>query len=443
MPRRYFGTDGVRGRVGQFPLTVDFALHLASAAARVLAPNGGTVLVGKDTRLSGYMFESALEAGFVAAGVNVVLCGPLPTPAIAHLTKKLGYSFGAVISASHNPFDDNGIKFFDGDGRKLDDAIEAEIERALDESPVTRESSAIGSATRLASARIQYQDFLASLVPEDTDFTGLDIVIDCAHGAAYKVGPRVLQDLGATVTSLGTSPNGRNINLRCGSTSPQLMQRAVPAIEASLGIALDGDADRLVMADSEGNLVDGDQILYVIAKARQQHGTLRGPVVGTVMSNFGLEEALATLDIEFVRAQVGDRYVLEQLRQRGGVLGGEASGHILCLDRVTSGDALAAAIEVLGIIQETGRSLAELVSGMTKYPQVLNSVRLNERIDICEVDEVQRAIVEAEGALCGQGRVVLRSSGTELVVRVMVEAKNRDLAESVADTLSTVVARSI
>jgi len=443
MPRSYFGTDGVRGRVGHFPLTVDFALHLASAAARVLAPNGGTVLVGKDTRLSGYMFESALEAGFVAAGVNVVLCGPLPTPAIAHLTKKLGYSFGAVISASHNPYDDNGIKFFDASGRKLDDAIEAEIERALEERPVTLESSAIGSATRLASARIQYQDFLASLVPKATDFTGLDIVIDCAHGAAYKVGPRVLQDLGATVTSLGTSPNGRNINLRCGSTSPQLMQRAVPAIEASLGIALDGDADRLVMADSEGNLVDGDQILYVIAKARQRHDTLRGPVVGTVMSNFGLEEALATLGIEFVRAQVGDRYVLEQLRQRGGVLGGEASGHILCLDRVTSGDALAAAIEVLSIIQETGQSLAELVSGMTKYPQVLQSVRLNERVDVCELPEVQRAIVEAEDALGGQGREVLRSSGTEPVVRVMVEAQNRDLAESVADTLSAVVARSI
>ncbi len=443
MPRRYFGTDGVRGRVGHFPLTVDFALHLASAAARVLAPKGGTVLVGKDTRLSGYMFESALEAGFVAAGVNVVLCGPLPTPAIAHLTKKLGYDFGAVISASHNPYDDNGIKFFDASGRKLGDAVEAEIERALDESPVTLESSAIGSATRLASARIQYQNFLASLVPPGTDFTGLDIVIDCAHGAAYKVGPRVLQDLGATVTSLGTSPNGRNINLRCGSTSPQLMQRAVPAIEASLGIALDGDADRLLMADYDGNLVDGDQILYVIAKARKNRNTLRGPVVGTIMSNFGLEEALGALDIEFIRANVGDRYVLEQLREHGGVLGGEASGHILCLDRVTSGDALAAAIEVLSIVQETGQSLAELVSGMPKYPQALQSVRTSERVDIGESAEIQRAITEAESALGGRGRVVLRSSGTEPVVRVMVEAHNRDLAEGVADRLSAVVARSI
>ena len=381
MSRRYFGTDGVRGNVGHDPMTVDFTLRLASAAARVLAPNGGTALVGKDTRVSGYMFEAALEAGFVAAGVDVSLIGPLPTPAIAYLTQRFGCRFGVVISASHNPYDDNGIKFFDAGGSKLSDETEAEIESHLDGPPLTRESNSLGKANRVDKSRVVYQEFCASTLPPGMDLSGLKIVIDCANGAAYKVAPRVLADLGAEIIPIGCSPNGRNINLRCGSTAPELLQLTVSGVQADVGIALDGDGDRLVMVDHLGRLVDGDQLMFVIARDRLAHDELPGPVVGTVMSNLGLELALREAGVEFRRAQVGDRYVLAMLKEHGGVLGGETSGHLLCLDRTTTGDGLVSALQVLAAMKRSGRPLAELTAGMARLPQVMVNVGVAERID--------------------------------------------------------------
>src|ERR1700733_3396951 len=327
MSRKYFGTDGVRGRVGELPMTVDFALNLASAVARVLTPEGGTVLIGKDTRVSGYMFESALEAGFVAAGVNAMLIGPLPTPGIAYMTRRFECDFGVVISASHNPYDDNGIKFFDATGAKLSDDLEERIEQELAQPPVTRTSRSLGRATRVDRSRTHYQDFCASTIPPGTDLSGLKIVVDCANGAAYKVAPRVLADLGAEIVPIGCSPNGRNINDGCGSTSPELLQLTVPGVRAQVGVALDGDGDRVVMVDELGRCIDGDQLLYILARAGQGRGDLKGPVVGTVMSNLGLEHALTEIAIEFRRAQVGDRHVLATLNSVGGTLGGETSGH--------------------------------------------------------------------------------------------------------------------
>jgi phosphoglucosamine mutase len=438
--RHYFGTDGVRGRVGEHPLTVDFALKLASSAARVLAPSGGTVLVGKDTRLSGYMFESALEAGFVASGVNVMLIGPLPTPGIAYLTKRFECDFGVVISASHNLYEDNGIKFFDREGGKLSDEIEARIEEHLDEPPLTRVSGELGRAVRVDKSRVRYQEFCASTVP-GLDLTGFKIVIDCANGAGYKVGPRILADLGAEIVPIGCSPNGRNINLNCGSTSPELLQLTVPGVRANAGIALDGDGDRLVMVDHLGRLVDGDQLLYIIARARHEQNSLVGPVVGTVMSNLGLEHALAKQGIAFHRAKVGDRYVLEKLRQTGGVLGGETSGHLLCLDRTTTGDALISALQVLAIMKQSGRSLAELAAPMPKYPQVLENVRVARKIDPHTSPAVCEAVAAAERQLGSGGRIVLRASGTEPVIRVMVEGQDerlvRELARRLADSVAS------
>lgn len=438
MSRKYFGTDGVRGHVGQHPMTVDFALHLASAAARVLAPNGGTVLVGKDTRLSGYMFEAALEAGFVAAGVNVILMGPLPTPGVAYLTKRFECVFGVVISASHNLFGDNGIKFFDANGGKLSDEIEAEIERHLQEPPVTRVSGELGKATRMDKSRVRYQEFCASTVP-GLDLSDFKIVIDCANGAGYKVAPRVLTDLGAEIVPVGCSPNGRNINLNCGSTSPELLQLTVPGVRAQVGIALDGDGDRLVMVDHLGRIVDGDQLLYIIARARHEEKTLNGPVVGTVMSNLGLEHALGKLGIPFRRAKVGDRYVMEMLKETGGMLGGETSGHLLCLDRTTTGDALISALQVLSIMKRTGRSLAELAAPMPKYPQVLENVRMARKIDIAASPLIQEAVSHAERRLGENGRIVLRPSGTEPVIRVMVEGSDEKLVRELAGSLAASV----
>src|SRR5580698_2483735 len=336
----YFGTDGIRGRVGESPMTVDFALRLASAAARVLAPDGGRVLIGKDTRVSGYMFESALEAGFVAAGVDVMLIGPLPTPGIAYMTQRLGCNFGVVISASHNGYEDNGIKFFDGNGSKLSDTLESQIERLLDGPVVTRESQRLGKAVRTDRSRTQYQEFCASAIPAGMTLEGFKIVVDCANGAGYKVTPRVFADLGAEIVPIGCSPNGRNINDGCGSTHTELLQLTVPGVRAHVGIALDGDGDRVMMVDELGRCVDGDQLLYVLARARRDTGTLQGPVVGTVMSNLGLEQSLTALGITFLRAQVGDRNVLAMLQEVGGTLGGETSGHILCLDKTTTGDGL-------------------------------------------------------------------------------------------------------
>ncbi len=443
MARQYFGTDGVRGRVGQHPMTVDFALNLASAAARVLAPDGGKVLIGKDTRLSGYMFEAALEAGFVATGVDVLLIGPLPTPGIAYLTRKFECRFGVVISASHNAYDDNGIKFFDAEGGKLSDELEEQIEVELGRGPVTRESGQLGRATRVDKSRVAYQEFCASTMPAGVTLEGMKIVIDCANGAAYKVGPRVLADLGAEIVPVGCSPNGRNINDGCGSMAPQLLQLTVPGVRAAVGIALDGDGDRLVMVDHLGRVVDGDQLLYIMARARQSEGTLTGPVVGTVMSNFGLELALKTQGIDFQRAAVGDRYVLGLLRETGGVLGGETSGHILCLDQTTTGDAMISALQVLAIMRRTGQTLAELAAGMQRFPQVLLNVKVAQRFDPATVPAIQNSVRSIETRLGGEGRVVLRPSGTEPVIRVMVEGRDERATRAYADELAEVVRAAV
>jgi phosphoglucosamine mutase len=442
MSRQYFGTDGVRGKVGEEPMTVEFALRLASAAARVLAPDGGTVLVGKDTRLSGYMFEAALEAGFVAAGVNVLLVGPLPTPGIAYMLQKLHCDFGAVISASHNPYDDNGIKFFDRNGAKLPDELEHQIESYLAEPALTRESQRLGKATRVDKQRTLYQEFCASTMPAGVDLSGLKIVIDCANGAAYKVAPRVLADLGADIIPIGCSPNGRNINDGCGSTEPELLRMTVAGVKAQAGIALDGDGDRLVMVDHLGRMVDGDQLLYVLARARQREGGLAGPVVGTAMSNLGLELALGAQGIDFLRAAVGDRYVLQMLRENGGVLGGETSGHLLCLDKTTTGDGLVAALQVLAVMKQTRKSLAELAAGMQKFPQVMINVRVAEKFDAASHPVVSEAIARLEQSMAGRGRVVLRASGTEPVIRVMVEGEDEATVRAQAASLADVVRRA-
>jgi phosphoglucosamine mutase len=440
--RRYFGTDGVRGRVGEHPMTVDFALQLASAAARVLAPEGGTVLIGKDTRLSGYMFEAALEAGFVAAGVNVMLIGPLPTPGIAYMTRRFNCDFGVVISASHNLYDDNGIKFFDASGGKLSDEFEERIEAEMAQPPLTRASRNLGRATRADRSRTLYQEFCAATLPPGVDLSGLKIVVDCANGAAYKVAPRILADLGAEIVPIGCSPNGRNINDGCGSTAPDLLQLTVPGVRANVGVALDGDGDRLVMVDHLGRIVDGDQLLYVIARALKDSGSLRGPVVGTVMSNLGLELALRAAGIEFRRAAVGDRYVHALLRETQGMLGGETSGHILCLDKTTTGDGLVSALQVLAVMKHTGRELAELVAPMRKFPQVLLNVKVASRFDPTQVSAVQEAVARTEARLGDEGRVVLRASGTELVIRVMVEGREELLTRNAAAELAEVVRNS-
>ena len=453
MSSRYFGTDGVRGRVGHAPMTVDFALRLASAAARVLAPKGGRVLIGKDTRLSGYLFESALEAGFVAAGVDVMLIGPLPTPGIAYMTRRLGCSFGVVISASHNSYEDNGIKFFDRLGSKLSDEIEAQIERSIDDPVLTQESQHLGRAVRIDRSRTQYQEFCASTIPSGMTLAGFKIVIDCANGAGYKVAPRVLADLGAEIVPIGCSPNGRNINNGCGSTAPELLQLTVPGVRAQVGIALDGDGDRVVMVDELGRCVDGDQLLYVLATARKNTGCLHGPVIGTVMSNLGLEHALAEQGIAFKRAQVGDRHVLAMLNETGGSLGGETSGHILCLDKTTTGDGLISALQVLAVMKAAGAGLAELTAPMRKYPQVLLNVRVARRFDPKSEPAVMAAAAGVERQFNGLGRIVLRASGTEPVIRVMVEGYDavlvkkgaRELAsvvEAAADRLAVMVPRS-
>ena len=426
-------------------MTVEFALRLASAAARVLAPEGGSLLIGKDTRVSGYMFESALEAGFVAAGVDVLLTGPLPTPGIAYLTKRLGADFGIVISASHNAYYDNGIKFFDRDGEKLSGKVEADIEARLHEPPITRESHALGQATNVGSARKEYQEFCISTIPDGMDFSDLKIVVDASHGAAYKVAPRVIADLGAELIPVGCSPNGHNINDGCGSTSPDLLKLTVKGVRADVGMALDGDGDRVVMVDADGRLVDGDQLLYVLAKDRVEQNSLKGPVVGTVMSNLGLELALGEMGVDFRRANVGDRHILTMLKEHGGILGGETSGHLLCLDKTTTGDGLITALQIISIMKRTGRSLKELVGGMAQLPQTMLNVAVADHVDPHSEPGIRDAITAAENQLGDRGRVVLRASGTEPVIRVMVEGEDRDmvadlaqhLASSVRSTLST------
>lgn len=439
MSRKFFGTDGVRGRVGEAPLTADFALRLASAAARVLAPRGGSVLIGKDTRLSGYLFESALEAGFVAAGLDVYLTGPLPTPGVAYLAARYQCAFGVVISASHNPYHDNGIKFFDAAGGKLNDELERQIEAELDKPAITVTSEKLGRARNIGKDRALYEEFCKASLPQGTSLRGLKVVVDAAHGAAYKVAPRVLADLGAQVIPIGSAPNGKNINDGCGSTSPHLMQMTVRGTAADFGIALDGDGDRLVMADHTGALVDGDQLLYVLARGRQSQGRLQGPVVGTVMSNLGLEQALHAQGIEFRRAAVGDRYVLEMLREHRGILGGETSGHILCLDSTTTGDGLIAALQVIGALAALNRTLADVAAEMPKHPQVLINVRTSRRLDLKSCSPVQEARLAVEAELADTGRVVLRASGTEPLIRVMVEATTESAAHSAASHLAHIV----
>lgn len=440
--RRWFGTDGIRGRVGESPLTPEFVLRLGWAAATVLnRHDGGVAVIGKDTRRSGYMFESALEAGFSAAGMDIRLLGPVPTPAIAYLTRTFRAAVGVVISASHNPYEDNGIKFFGGDGRKLPDAVETEIESALEHDLTVVDPARIGSARRVEDARGRYIEFCKASLRFGLSFHGLRIVLDCAHGATYAVAPHVFRDLGAEVVTIGDEPDGLNINADCGSTHPENLAEAVAAHQADYGLAFDGDGDRVIAADATGRIFDGDDLLYVIATERSERGVLQGPVVGTVMSNLGLEEALAARGIDFERVKVGDRYVLARLEETGGVLGGESSGHIVCLDRATTGDGIIAGLAVMAAVTESGRSLAELCSPVVKRPQVLRNVSIDgaAREAVLGDGELARAVADVETRLADTGRVLLRPSGTEPLIRVMVEGPERAMVESCAAEIARAV----
>ena len=427
---KYFGTDGIRGRVGEKFMTADFALRLANASAQVLAPKGGTVLIGKDTRISGYMFESALEAGFVSAGINVKLLGPIPTPAIAHLIKKYNAELGIVISASHNSFKDNGIKFFNSNGTKLDDESEAKIETALGESIKTKKSTELGRATIDSLARERYQEFCISSYDAEETLTEMRVIFDGANGAAYKVGPRILNELGAQVFSIGCSPNGQNINDNCGSTHPELLQQTVKAVRADVGIALDGDGDRVVMVDENGELLDGDQLLFILAMDFKSRDKLRSPVVGTVLSNIGLEIALKDNDIDFLRSKVGDRNILKLLREEGGNLGGEASGHMICMDYAETGDGLITAIQILAIMRRNNETLSSLSNKMNKHPQISENIDDLNNFNIYESDEIKQLVSNLEDTFDGKGRVILRPSGTEPLIRLMLEGENMDHLQS-------------
>ncbi len=440
--KKYFGTDGIRGRVGQFPITPDFMLKLGWAAGMAFRKMGACrILVGKDTRISGYMFESALEAGLSAAGADVMLLGPMPTPAIAYLTRTFHAEAGIVISASHNPHYDNGIKFFSGQGTKLPDEIELMIEELLDSPMTVEESDKLGKVSRINDAAGRYIEFCKSSVPTSTDFEGLKLVVDCAHGATYKVAPNVFRELGAEVTVLSAAPNGLNINDNCGSTHMEALQAAVVEHGADLGIGFDGDGDRVLMVDHTGAIVDGDELLYIIARDLQERGQLQGGVVGTLMSNLGLELALADLDIPFVRANVGDRYVIAELLERDWQVGGENSGHVVCFRHTTTGDAIIAALQVLLSMKRTGQSLAQSRSGLKKCPQVLINVRFEGRgVDPVKHPAVIEACDRVTAAMGGRGRVLLRKSGTEPLVRVMVEGEDEILVRGYADELAKLVA---
>ena len=427
---KYFGTDGIRGRVGEKFMTADFALRLANASAQVLAPKGGTVLIGKDTRISGYMFESALEAGFVSAGINVKLLGPIPTPAIAHLIKKYNAELGIVISASHNSFKDNGIKFFNSHGTKLDDELEVRIEAALKESIKTKKSTDLGRATIDSLARERYQEFCISSYDAKETLTEMKVIFDGANGAGYKVGPRILNELGAQVLSIGCSPNGQNINDNCGSTHPELLQQTVKAVGADVGIALDGDGDRVVMVDENGELLDGDQLLFILAMDFKSRDKLRNPVVGTVLSNIGLEIALKNNGIDFLRSKVGDRNILKLLREEGGNLGGEASGHMICMDYAETGDGLITAIQILAIMRRNNETLSSLSNKMKKHPQISENIDNSNNFNIHESDEIKQLISNLEDTFDGKGRVILRPSGTEPLIRLMLEGENMDHLQS-------------
>jgi phosphoglucosamine mutase len=447
MSKKYFGTDGIRGRVGDAPITPDFMMRLGYAAGRVLTgiesnlAKGAhpAVLIGKDTRISGYMLEAALEAGLSAAGVDILLTGPMPTPAVAYLTRALRAQAGIVISASHNPFYDNGIKFFSSLGTKLPDDIEHAIEAELDKPMQVMESARLGKALRINDAAGRYVEFCKSTFPNHLDLRGIKIVLDCAHGATYHVAPPVFHELGAEVVAIGNKPDGLNINEQVGTTHPEALCRAVLEHQADIGIAFDGDGDRVMMVDCNGQLLEGDQLLYIIALARQRSGTFQGGVVGTLMTNLALEHKFSTLNIPFVRAKVGDRYVLEQLNQHNWQLGGENSGHILTLDKHSSGDGIIAALQVLQAVIESKKTLTQLTADLMLYPQVLINVKTSQKIDLANHAEIQASVQVAENTLAGSGRILLRASGTEPIIRVMVEGENKLQVQAIAQNIADVV----
>lgn len=441
--KKYFGTDGIRGEVGHGVITPEFVLKLGWAAGRVFSKAGkGKILIGKDTRISGYMFESVLEAGLAAAGCDSLLVGPMPTPAIAYLTRTFHADAGIVISASHNPFYDNGIKFFSADGTKLPDDIEHQIERELDSVMVTATSADLGKARRIEDASGRYIEFCKS-TSGYLDLEGMSIVLDCAHGATYDVAPKVFRELGADVTVIGASPNGLNINEKVGSTYPAALQAAVLERKADIGIAFDGDGDRLLMVDHQGQVMDGDELIFILAKSLKEKGIVKEGIVGTLMTNLGLEVALEKIDLKLVRSNVGDRYVMEKLNEHGWQLGGENSGHVVCKHVTTTGDGIVAALQVLCALVESDQTLAQAKTAMRKYPQVMINVRLPKKIDVMSIGDVKKAVVEAEATLKDEGRVLLRPSGTEPVVRVMVEGKDVSVVKSVCKSLAERVEKSV
>jgi phosphoglucosamine mutase len=450
MARKHFGTDGVRGRVGEMPITPDFVMRLGYAAGKVLASadwhlsqgERPAVLIGKDTRISGYMLEAALQAGLSAAGVDSLLTGPMPTPAVAYLTRALRLQAGIVISASHNPFEDNGIKFFSSSGNKLPDETEEAIEAGIDAPLAPKPSAQLGKARRVMDADGRYIEFCKSTFPSDQDLRGLRVVVDCAHGATYHIAPHVFHELGAEVFSIGNEPNGTNINDQCGATHPAALRAAVRQHRADLGIALDGDGDRLVMIDAQGQIYDGDQLLYIVARHRHACGTLKGGVVGTLMTNLALENAFKDMGVPFARAAVGDRYVLEQLVANGWQLGGEGSGHIVCLDKHTTGDGIVSALQVLHAIRHGGSSLAQAAAGLALYPQVLINVRIDRSFDFRGNAAVSCAVAAAETDLGALGRVLLRASGTEPVIRVMVEGQCQEKVQRHAEGIAEVLRKA-
>lgn len=441
--RKYFGTDGIRGHVGLSNINPEFVLKLGWAVGRVLGGNGHRkkVVIGKDTRVSGYMLESALEAGLSAAGVDVALLGPMPTPAIAYLTQTLRANAGIVISASHNLFEDNGIKFFSAEGGKIPDSVELAIEAEMDKPMQTVASEKLGKATRIDDASGRYIEFCKSTIPSLTRLSGLKIVVDCANGATYHIAPNVFAELGAHVTSIGNKPDGFNINQDCGSTAPTHLVQKVLSTGADIGIGLDGDGDRVILVDAKGNLLDGDQILYIIAKDRHERGVLHGGVVGTLMSNYGLEIALTELGIPFIRTNVGDRYVLEALREKNWKIGGESSGHIVCLDKTTTGDGIVAALQVLSIMIKQGKSLQQLGDGITLLPQSLVNLKTSQASVLARNSQVIEVVRNLETSLHGEGRVLLRPSGTEPLLRVMVEGSDKSLVMQQAQQLCEDISR--
>jgi phosphoglucosamine mutase len=446
MSRKYFGTDGIRGTVGQHPITADFMLKLGYAAGKVLTRDTKVkkrVLIGKDTRVSGYMFESALESGLIAAGVNVDMLGPMPTPAIAYLTRAFRASAGIVISASHNPVADNGIKFFSADGYKLPDEVELEIERLIDEPLTTNDSFNLGKARRITDATGRYVEFCKGSLPSQFNLTDFKIVLDCANGATYNAAPKVFKELGAKVITMANEPNGFNINDQCGSTYMEGVCAKVVEEKADFGIALDGDGDRVLFSDANGEVVDGDELIYIIAQHRHQSAMGCNGVAGTLMSNLGMELALKDLGIPFLRTKVGDRYVVEALKENGWSLGGEGSGHVLCSDLNTTGDGIVAALQVIRAISDSGKTLAELKTGMQKFPQIMINVRLSKKVDISNNSAINSAVADAEKKLAGRGRVLLRPSGTEPLIRVMAEGDDQALVEQQVQDIAKVVEQQV